>query len=61
MNLGILLAFFCNGILKRPIDRHITDLMNGEYQVKGYSTLVRKMMVLMVTVTLFIMILYGGL
>ena len=31
LNVGILLAFFCNGVLKRPLDHHITQLMNGEY------------------------------
>lgn len=31
LNIGILLAFFSNAILKKPMDRHITRVMNGEF------------------------------
>lgn len=31
LNIGILLAFFCNGVIQRPLDRHVTHLMNGEF------------------------------
>ena len=42
LNLGILLAFSCECILRQPIDRHVTKLMNGEYAVTGYSSLMQK-------------------
>ena len=31
IGLGIWIAFMCNGAIRKPLDRHITILMNGEY------------------------------
>lgn len=31
IGLGIWIAFMCDGAIRKPLDRHITTLMNGEY------------------------------
>ena len=51
IGLGIWIAFFCNGVIRKPLDRHITTLMNGEYQMRGYAPLVR--LTFIVTASLF--------
>lgn len=56
--LGVLLAFFCDGVLAKPIERHITQLMNGEYQVKGYSKLFRNLTIASFGYVLLIITIY---
>lgn len=31
LGVGLLVAFFCNSVLLKPIDKHVTMLMNGEF------------------------------
>ena len=28
---GVIVAFFCNSVIAKPVEQHITKLMNGEY------------------------------
>jgi len=28
---GVIIAFFCNTIVAKPVEKHVTKLMNGEY------------------------------
>ena len=58
LNIGILLALFCNFVLKKPIERHVTKLMDGEFHVMGYTHLIRNWFFLLVFLVLFFLILY---
>ena len=53
LGLGVLVAFFCNSVLLKPIDKHITMLMNGEYQVLGYGTIMRNLALVSIFLTLY--------
>ena len=58
LNLGILLAFTCEYTLRQPLDRHVTKLMNGEYAVSGYGSLLQKSSLLIVGAVLVSTLLY---
>lgn len=58
LNLGILLAFTCEYALRRPVDRHVTKLMNGEYAGKGYGSLLQKSLLLILGAVLISTVLY---
>lgn len=58
LNLGIMLAFSCEYLLRLPIDRHVTKLMNGEYEVTGYGSLIQKSLLLIVVASLTSTVLY---
>ena len=46
--LGLWLGYLCNSFLRKPLDRHITKLLNGEYHVIGYSGLLKCLLVIVV-------------
>ncbi len=58
LNIGILLALFCNYVLKKPIERHVTKLMDGEFHVSGYLPLIRNWFLMLVFLVLFFLVLY---
>ena len=58
VGLGIWIAFFCNGVIRKPLDRHITVLMNGEYQISGYWPLLRTLALVSVVDLLIILLIY---
>ena len=44
--IGIWLGFFCNAFVRKPLDAHITRLLNGEYRLQGHGKLVRNLMII---------------
>ena len=58
IGLGIWVAFFCNGVIRKPLDLHITRLMNGEYTIIGYGPLLRAIAIISVAGILFLLTLY---
>jgi hypothetical protein len=53
LGVGVIVAFFCNSVLLKPIDKHVTMLMNGEYQVLGYGTIMRNLALACTFLTLY--------
>ena len=39
--LGLWLGYLCNSFIRKPLDRHVTKLLNGEYLVHGYTSLLK--------------------
>ena len=56
--IGVLLAMFCNGVMYKPIQKHVTQLMNGEYTVKGYQKLTRNLVIASLGYLLVVMLLF---
>ena len=52
--LGIWTGFFCSAIIRKPLDRHITRLLNGEYELTGYSGILKVLLVIVSLDFLFI-------
>ena len=46
--LGLWLGYLCNSFLRKPLDQHITKLLNGEYHVIGYNSLLKSLLVIVV-------------
>ena len=52
--LGIWTGFFCSAIIRKPLDRHTTKLLNGEYELIGYAGLMKVLLVIVTMDFLFI-------
>ena len=46
--LGAWLGYLCNDFFRKPLYRHITKLLNGEYHVTGYRGILRVLLVIVV-------------
>ena len=53
LGVGVLVTFFFNSVLLKPIDKHVTILMNGEYQVLVYCKIMRNPALACTFLTLF--------
>lgn len=41
-------GYFCNSFIRKPLDRHITKVLNGEYHVQGYGNLLKVLLCIVV-------------
>ena len=56
IGLGVWIGFFCNGVIRKPLDRHITTLMNGEYQARGYAPVLRALAIICASVSFMMLV-----
>lgn len=54
LGIGIWAGYLCDSFLRKPLDRHITQLLNGEYHVRGYSRLFKCLLCIVVVDFIFI-------
>ena len=58
LELGVLVALFCNSVMRVPLSEHITRLMNGEYNSTGYGRLIRNLSLVVVPISIILTVMY---
>ena len=57
--LGIWLGYFCHAFIRKPLDAHVTNLLNGEYHSQGYTTLLKCLLGILLVDFIFISAIFG--
>lgn len=57
--LGLWLGYFCNAFIRKPLDMHVTRLLDGEYHVQGYTTLLKCLLGIILVDFIFVSAFFG--
>ena len=48
MGIGLWLGYLLNAFLRKPLYRHVTKMLNGEYHVIGYNRVFRTLLLIVI-------------